>query len=190
MSSKEPEESHSPQGTKEVDNADDDEPKRYRQTIPPPSLYNHIGFDAYWFMYGPQKTLGRPSKSRSESSQRHDKELSPVKQTHAEIAESQPPLDTDSDDILGPMPAENNRQEQNKRPRGRNEFAHDAKAIEKFEQMGFVMSGKRRKRKEPIDEETKAKLQKEEKASRETEIVAQFKAMIQAREEASSRSKR
>jgi hypothetical protein len=56
--------------------------------------------------------------------------------------------------------------------------------------MGFVMSGKRRKRKEPIDEETKAKLQKEEKASRETEIVAQFKAMIQAREEASSRSKR
>jgi hypothetical protein len=54
--------------------------------------------------------------------------------------------------------------------------------------MGFVMSGKRRKRKDPpqpVDEDSRKavlKLQKEERASRESEIVAKFKAMIQERQ--------
>jgi hypothetical protein len=77
--------------------------------------------------------------------------------------------------------------EQPKRPLRRAEFGHDAKDIEKYEQMGFVMSGNRRKRKDPplMDEESKKagyKLQKQEKASRESEIVAKFKAMIQGRQ--------
>ena len=79
-------------------------------------------------------------------------------------------------------------QEQTKQssPR-RTEFGHDAKDIERFEQMGFVMSGNRRKRKhqqQSLDEASRKagfKLQKEEKALRETELVARFKEMIQER---------
>jgi hypothetical protein len=88
-----------------------------------------------------------------------------------------------------------NASSQEHRSPGRIDFAHDAKAIEKFEKMGFVMSGKRRKRKDPnaIDEESRKagfKLQKAEKALRETEIVAQFKAMIDARHDTGSETKR
>jgi NF-kappa-B-activating protein C-terminal domain len=105
----------------------------------------------------------------------------------------------DSEEIFGPMPASQryvyflelsntSQQEQvNKRPRGRGEYGHDAKDIEKYEQMGFVMSGNRRKRKQnqqTVDEISKKagyKLAKEEKALRETELVARFKEMIQER---------
>ena len=54
--------------------------------------------------------------------------------------------------------------------------------------MGFVMSGNRRKRKhqQTADEVSKKadfKVQKEEKALREMELVARFKEMIQNRKE-------
>jgi hypothetical protein len=88
--------------------------------------------------------------------------------------------------LLGPI---NTRQQQSKskRPPRRGEYGHDAEEIEKFERMGFVMSGNRRKRKNDSTDDTSTKaglmLQKEEKALRETEIVARFREMIQERKE-------
>lgn len=65
---------------------------------------------------------------------------------------------------------------------------YDAKDIERFEQMGFVMSGNRRKRKhqqnaDEVSKKADFKVQKEEKALREMELVARFKEMIQNRKE-------
>ena len=104
------------------------------------------------------------------------------------------------DEVFGPMPAStryihlscyfSNTSQQEQRSRralGRGEFGHDPKDIEKYEQMGFVMSGNRRKKKQPaaaMDEASKKAgylLLKEEKQLRETELVARFKEMIENR---------
>ena len=60
---------------------------------------------------------------------------------------------------------------------------HTPKDIEQFEQMGFVMSGKRRKRKLQTDDPAQKLfgLSKEQKALKETELVARFKEMIEER---------
>jgi NF-kappa-B-activating protein C-terminal domain len=63
-------------------------------------------------------------------------------------------------------------------------YGHAPQDIEKFEQMGFVMSGSRRKSKQQAEDASKKTgliLQKEDKALRETELVARFKEMIQER---------
>ena len=71
------------------------------------------------------------------------------------------------------------------RPPRKGDYGHDAKDIERFEQMGFVMSGNRRKRKTSDDGKNgKNKgvgALKEEKMLRETEIVNKFREMIQER---------
>jgi len=70
-----------------------------------------------------------------------------------------------------------------KRTLRRGEFGHDPKDIERYEQMGFVMSGNRRK-KHSTDEASKKgdfTSQKEERALREMELVARFKEMIEER---------
>jgi hypothetical protein len=65
---------------------------------------------------------------------------------------------------------------------GRSEYGHDAKDIERFEQMGFVMSGKRRKRKNSEDTKKRGPgALKEEKLVREREIVSKFREMVEER---------
>jgi len=77
-------------------------------------------------------------------------------------------------------------EQRSRRILGRGEFGHDPKDIEKYEQMGFVMSGNRRKKKQPpaVDEASRKagyKIHKEERQLRETELVARFKEMIENR---------
>jgi len=78
-------------------------------------------------------------------------------------------------------------EQRSRRVLGRGEFGHDPKDIEKYEQMGFVMSGNRRKKNQPagpMDEASRKagyQLLKEEKQLRETELVARFKEMVENR---------
>jgi NF-kappa-B-activating protein C-terminal domain len=77
------------------------------------------------------------------------------------------------------------------RPRGRAEFGHDPKDIERYEKMGFVMSGNRKRRKVPqvTDEELRKAgfaVQKEVRDLREKELVARFKEMIETRKQDST----
>jgi len=77
------------------------------------------------------------------------------------------------------------------RPRGRGEFGHDPKDIERYEQMGFVMSGNRKKRRQPemSDEQLRKAgyaAQKEVRDLKEKELVAKFKTMIEMRKRESN----
>jgi len=65
-------------------------------------------------------------------------------------------------------------------PRG-GRHGHTAEEIERFEQMGFIMSDKRRKKRQKQDASTKAGLilTQEEKEMRESELVARFKELVE-----------
>ena len=68
-------------------------------------------------------------------------------------------------------------------------IGHDAEDIEKFERMGFVMSGNRRKKKPSTKSAEKSSRKaslmqaREEKELRESELVSRFKAMIEGHKE-------
>ena len=77
------------------------------------------------------------------------------------------------------------------RPRGRAEFGHDPKDIERYEQMGFVMSGNRKRRKVPqvTDEDLRKAgfaVQKDVRDLKEKELVARFKELIETRKQDST----
>ena len=75
---------------------------------------------------------------------------------------------------------------QDRKPRRalrRGESGYNPEDIERFEQMGFVMSGSRRKGKQNEEASKKGdfKSQKKEKDLQEMELVARFKEMIEER---------
>jgi NF-kappa-B-activating protein C-terminal domain len=151
----------------------------------------------------------KPHHSRHHSHKRkekhhHDNEIrekskSPVKlEERVETPKSLESDTSDSEEVFGPMPAPESeycrwkicvdisQQARSTRPRGRAEFGHDPKDIERYEQMGFVMSGNRKRRKVPQvtdDELRKAgfAVQKEVRDLKEKELVARFKELIETR---------
>jgi NF-kappa-B-activating protein C-terminal domain len=157
----------------------------------------------------------KPHHSRHHSHKRkekhhHDNETrekskSPVKhEEHVGTPKSLESESSDSDEVFGPMPAPESeythhakilvdisQQARSTRPRGRAEFGHDPKDIERYEQMGFVMSGNRKRRKVPQvtdDELRKAgfAVQKEVRDLKEKELVARFRELIETRKQDSA----
>lgn len=67
---------------------------------------------------------------------------------------------------------------------GKGEYGHQPEDIERYEKMGFVMSGNRRSKKggsSNVESSSRPGLlqQREEKALRETELVARFKELAE-----------